>query len=275
MSAEIFETINAADNTKLVGRHWALEKPKAVMSLVHGLGEHSGRYEKLVSELNDADIAVVALDLRGHGQSDGKRGVCTNYDLLRGDLKALLQKTRALYLDTPHMLYGHSMGGGLVLDYGFAADKDIFGVIASAPFIGLPKPPPKIIRGVAKLIRKISPEASMSQPLSGDKISTLPEEQGLYENDPLNHSKISFSFAADAVEVGEAIAARAAQWTKPLLLMHAKGDQLTSFDASEAFASKAQNVIFKAFENSEHEMHNDTPRETVIADMIGFIENHI
>lgn len=274
MSGQDFETRCAKDQTKLIGRHWPVDSPKAVMSLAHGLGEHSGRYDRMAADLNAAGIAVTALDLRGHGRSEGKRGVCTNYDLLRGDLQALLKETRALYPETPHFLYGHSMGGGLVLDYGFEADDDIRAIITSAPFIALPKPPPGFIRGIAKLIRKISPEASMSQPLSGEKISTLPEEQELYMNDPLNHNRISFSFAADAVEVGERIAARAEEWSTPLLLMHAKGDQLTSFEASETFAEKAQNVTFMAFEDSEHEMHHDKPREKVIQEMIQFINTY-
>jgi len=189
-----------------------------------------------------ADIAVMSIDLRGHGQSEGKRGVCTAYDLFHSDLEALLNKTRALYPDVPHILYGHSLGGGLVLDYGFSAAEDIKAIITSAPFIGLPKPPTAIIRSIAKLMRKIKPQGAMSQPLSGDKISTLPDEQAKYENDPLNHNHLGFGLAVDAVEAGERISRKAPQWDKPLLLLHAKGDQLTDFDTSEKFSQIAKNV---------------------------------
>lgn len=273
--SEVFETFNKQDNTRLSGRYWPAKNAKAVMSLVHGLGEHSGRYESLAPDLVKAGISVLAVDLRGHGKSDGKRGVCTDYNLLHDDLEALLEKSRSFYPDTPHFLYGHSLGGGLVLDYGFSAADDIKAIITSAPFIGLPKPPPAILRGVAKIMRKLNPQGTMSQPLTGEKISSLSEEQERYVNDPINHSQLGFGLAVDSVEAGERISRKAEQWKRPLLLMHARGDQLTDFSASEHFSQTGQNVTFKAFENSEHEMHHDTPREAVLSAMIDFINANI
>ena len=108
-----------------------------------------------------------------------------------------------------------------------------------------------------------------------DRISTLPKEQKRYENDPLNHSRISFGLAADALQAGERIAAFAPQWDTPLLLMHAKGDQLTSYEASADFAKNAKNVRFRYYENSEHEMHHDTPQNAVTAEIIQFIKSKI
>ena len=115
----------------------------------------------------------------------------------------------------------------------------------------------------------------MKQPLTGDKISSIPEEQKRYENDLLNHGQISFGLAVDAVEAGERIEASAAHWSLPLLLMHARGDQLTAFEKSETFAKTAANVSFKAYDDCEHEMHHDIVRDDVIAEMIAFINNHI
>lgn len=274
-NGNLFETESLADGLKLQGLYWAPSKPVAALSLVHGLGEHSGRYAELAEALGEAGIAVVALDLRGHGNSGGKRGVCTKYKYLHGDLETLLEKTRTLYPELPHFLYGHSLGGGLVLDYGRASAPDIKGIIASAPFIALPIPTPSIIGHIAKIVRRIFPKATLGQPLTGDKISTLPEEQKRYENDPLNHSRISFGLAVDAIEAGERIADFAPKWKVPLLLMHAKDDQLTSYEASAKFAEAAQNTTFRAYENSEHEMHHDTPKEAVINEIITFIKGRL
>jgi len=275
VNENLFECESLADGLRLQGRYWAPAKPVAVMSLVHGLGEHAGRYAEMAEALGQAGIAVVAIDLRGHGKSGGKRGVSTKYKLLHGDLETLLEKMRALYPDLPHFLYGHSLGGGLVLDYGRAPAPDIKAIIASAPFIDLPIPPPAIIGYIAKLMRRTFPQATLAQPLTGDKISTLPEEQKIYENDPLNHSRISFGLAVDAIEAGERVAAFAPKWETPLLLMHAKEDQLTSYQASAEFAQKAKNVTFRGFDNSEHEMHHDTPKQAVIDEMIRFIKSKI
>ena len=272
-SGQPFAVNSLAGGLSLQGQYWPPSKPIAVMSLVHGLGEHSGRYAELAEAMGKAGIAVVAVDLRGHGNSAGKRGVCTDYKLLHGDLGALLDKSRELYPNLPHFLYGHSLGGGLVLDYGRAPGEDIKGIIASAPFIALPAPTPAIIGHIANLVRRVFPKATLSQPLSGDKISTLPEEQKKYENDPLNHNRISFGLAVDAIEAGKRVADHGPQWNTPLLLMHAKGDQLTSYEASAAFAKAAQNVTFRSYDNSEHEMHHDTPKAKVFGEMIDFIKS--
>lgn len=271
--SETYQIISA-DGTALLIRHWPAKSAKAVMALVHGLGEHSGRYESLAPDLVEADIAVIALDLRGHGQSEGKRGVCTAYQLLHEDVTALLTEARAQYPNLPLILYGHSLGGGLVMDYTLQKTPHVTAIIASAPFIGLPSPPPAIVGWIAKIMRKFFPQATLKQPLTGDKISSIPEEQAAYESDPLNHGQISFGLAVDAVEAGARIADHAKNWTKPLLLFHAKGDQLTSFEHSEAFAKEAVNVTFCAYENSEHEMHHDVVREDVLSRMISFIKSH-
>ena len=100
-----FEANNASDGTILRGQIWAAENPKAVMSLVHGFGEHSGRYADMASYLNSKDISVVTLDLRGHGKSDGRRGYCPDYNLLLSDVDALLAKSREIYPDLPPICF--------------------------------------------------------------------------------------------------------------------------------------------------------------------------
>ena len=119
-----FETPSLADGLMLQGRHWTVDAPRAVVSLVHGFGEHCGRYEELAAELVANRIAVVGVDLRGHGKTVGPRGVAQSYDHLHEDLKTLLQQTAAFYPAVPHFLFGHSMGGGLVLHHGMVAGDD-------------------------------------------------------------------------------------------------------------------------------------------------------
>lgn len=268
--------VPSAGGIELHGRDWPVTsgEPKAVLALVHGFGEHSGRYAHMAAHLNARGIAVVALDLRGHGESPGARGVVSDYDDFRADLAALLDKARALYPARPLILFGHSMGGGVVLDYGFNPADDIRAIIASAPLIGLAQPVPAPVRFIAKLIGKIRPTAAMSQPIDGTKISNLPEEQTIYMNDPLNHGRLGFRLARAMVETGEAIAARADRWETPLLLFHSRQDQLTSFEASETFAARAKNVTFRAFENVAHEMHNDTTRGEVYDLITAFTLQH-
>ncbi len=261
----------SADGTKLFGYIWPCESPRAVMALVHGFGEHSGRYVHMAQALNVQDIAVISIDLRGHGRSEGKRGVVKNYSEFRADLEALLTKTRELYPSLPLILYGHSMGGGIVLDYGYDNNANLAAIIASAPLIKLATPPPAILTPIVKFMLRLNPKGAIKQPIDGTKISSLKPEQRLYLDDPLNHGQCGFGTAIGMVETGENIMARAAQWDMPLLMVHSRDDVLTDFAASETFAAQAQKTEFHAFENSAHELHNDIHRTKIYTLMTEFI----
>ena len=265
-----------ADGLRLSGQIHSPETPRAVMSLVHGFGEHQGRYEPMITYLSAQNIAVVTMDLRGHGTSEGKRGVCQAYDFMLGDVSAQLEKARRTFPDLPQFLYGHSMGGGIVLRYVSkpARRQGLAGVIASAPLLGLPKPLPKGQALFVKLLRKIAPNAVLPNPIPGSQISTLPEEQARYEADKLNHGKLGVGLAVDMIENGETVLSRAQNLNLPVLVMHAKDDQLTASAASENFAQLAPDCAFHLFEDCEHEMHNDTVRQEVFALMSDFITQH-
>lgn len=263
-------SIVSADGTELFGRHWPTAKPKAVMALVHGYGEHCGRYQHMAAHLNSKHISVVTADLRGHGKSSGKRGVILNYDEFHQDLAALLRQTRSFYPDVPLILYGHSMGGELVIDHGIRGLDDM-PIISSAPFLTPAEPVPAALRFIVKIMTKILPRGTITQPIDGTKISSLAAEQSLYLNDLLNHGIMGFRLVAAMVEIGEGLMEKAQTWNRPLLLMHSKADQLTDFESSAAFAKVAKQVEFHAFETPEHEMHNDTSRDEVYALMTDFI----
>ena len=268
-----FTVQSKADDLSLFGWHWPAQNPKAAMNLIHGFGEHSGRYEHMAKHLNAHGISVMAIDLRGHGRTEGPRGVCRQYSDFTSDVDALLDHSKTLYPDLPQFLFGHSMGGGLVLHHGLTqSDRDIAGYLVSAPLIRPKDPVPAPLKALANILRRILPNGGMPNPLSGDKISTLPSEQADYEADGLNHARLGFGLAIGMLGAGEQVEAQAARWDKPLRLWHAKGDQLTDFTATENFAQKAQNCHFTAFENVEHEMHNDTSREAVYDLMLEFME---
>jgi len=277
-------TLESADGTELAARHWPLDKtlgktPKAVMALVHGFGEHSGRYLQMAEHLNANAIAVVALDLHGHGKTPGRRGGIKNYDDFRADLAVLLAKTRSLYPETPLILYGHSMGGGIVLDHGLRA-QDSLPTIASAPLIRLTDPVPKHLRFLVRVLAKIHPKGSITTPIDSTRITNLAEEQDKHGADELRHGTMSYPLAVDLVDIGNNIANQASRWDQPLLLFHSKADQLTSYEASAAFTQIAKQCEFHGYETSQHEMHNDAPRDEIYARMTEFIlrqaaQNHL
>ncbi len=251
------------------------DEPIAALVITHGFGEHSGRYSHMIDHMISHNIAVIAIDLEGHGQSGAKKGVCENYDVLKADVDLMLEHARTAWPTLPVFLYGHSMGGGVVLNYVLSRRPDtISGVIASAPLIHPTDPVPGFLRAIVKLLRPVLPGMTLKNAILGDQISTLPDEQARYAQDTLNHDRLGLGLAVDIIEGGEWVAANAGAWNVPLLLMHARGDQLTRFDSAEIFAQAADKCTFIPIEQSEHEIHNDVHRDDVYAHILDFIRTH-
>ena len=259
------ETPSLADGLILQGQHWPADDPLAVVSLVHGFGEHCGRYEELAAELVANRIAVVGFDLRGHGRTISPRGVAQTYEHLHEDLKTLLKQTASMYPTVPHFLFGHSMGGGLVLHHGLSVGDDdpLAGYLVSAPLIRIARRIPSAAKFVVKTVSSVFPKTTMPIPVSGERISTIPMEQNRYDNDPLNHNRLGFRLAVGMIEGGERLLQEAAAWNKPLCLWHSTADQINDYEATSQFAAKAESCEFTSFEVVRHEMHHDTTRAEV------------
>lgn len=270
-------TVPSPDDAHILHGHiWTPNTPRAVLALVHGLGEHSGRYAHMAKHLANHGIATAAIDLRGHGKTRGKRGLAKDVDALLANIEALLYKTRQRFDGLPVILMGHSMGGGLALKY--ALDHpglDIKAVIAQAPLIKPAKPVPSILQGILKRIHRVAPDFRLKSRFKGSDISTLPREAKLYQSDPLNHGYLGAGLGISLFASGEDIARRAAQFSYPVLLSHGTDDVLTSFKATQDFSHSAPNAKFIAYENSAHEVHNDLHRAQVYADIIDWINVHI
>ncbi len=260
-------TLTSADGTKLCARHWEAKAPTATLVLIHGFGEHSGRYSDFGMSLSARGIDIFAADLRGHGRSEGKRGIVDSYDDFRADLRALLDHVGSARRTDTATLYGHSMGGGVVLDFGLTgapAQHGIARIIASAPLIEPAEPIPAPLEFIAGAMAKIAPNSAMKNVITGDQISTIAEEQTRYEQDPDNHAKLGFRLALEMIGRGREIGEQAAAWPPdlPLLMVHSSGDQLTDFAASESFAQRA-GAQFLRFDGTQHELHNDTARAAI------------
>ena len=255
----------------------AAQDCRAVISLIHGYSEHSGRYEHMARALNEAGIVLISIDLRGHGKSGGKRGVISTFSDFYGDVDAMIAQTRKRFPDIPHFLMGHSMGAGILFNYKTARElPQIMGYIATSPLLRLAKPAPEILRPLMIVLRKLVPNFAFGQKVDGKDISTLPEEARAYETDPLVHGKLSPALALDMIDKGEAALGQASDWTAPLLLMHGEADKVTDCNASIEFKAKAgHSVTLRTFEGAFHEIHNDICRQDVYNEIIGFISSQL
>ena len=157
------------------GYSWHLEDPEKVICIVHGIGEYGGRFDRVAEAFRDKNMAVCALDLRGHGESLGKRGDCAPRNSVLDDVSELLRYAEEKYPGKPLVLYGHSMGGNIVLDYRARGEMNDHpaGYIISAPWVRLVRPVPPLLYKAVKLLSRIAPsftigsdinEANLRQP---------------------------------------------------------------------------------------------------------------
>jgi alpha-beta hydrolase superfamily lysophospholipase len=248
-----------------------------VLLIVHGLGEHLGRYEEMATKLVNHDIAVFAYDHRGHGQSEGKKGHAESIDQFVEDLEHAMMKCRSIFLEIPIFLYGHSMGGQIVAAYlDKVKSKEISGAIISSPWILLRNTPPRWQVSLASSLSRIFPSFTLPNGLDPEQISSVKEEVHQYVDDPLIHKKISIALFSSLFFKGVALYHDAQPTMLPVLVSHGTDDQITSPEASKKYVGHlGEKASFKLWKDSRHEPHHDFEKEKVIEYYIGWIENQL
>ena len=263
-------------NTSFFGRYSIPDSCKGIIVLVHGMGEHSGRYEKnLIPAFNTAGFGVIAFDHFGHGKTIGPRGHNPGYEAVLNSVQKMIEKAKELCNDKPVFLFGHSMGGNVVINYALRRPDEINGVIASSPFLKLAFEPPAWKLTLAKLFKKIAPGIAISSGLEVEAISRDAKIVEDYKNDKLNHDKVSPNFSLVFMETGEWALKNAHRLKIPMLLLHGTADRLTNFEASKQFAGKSDKVTFKSYEGGYHELHNDLCKEEELKDLLDWLNKHI
>ncbi len=259
--------ICAADGERLAVYRW--EPPgdaKAVLALIHGLGEHGGRYEHLARFLNDQGFLVLALDLRGHGRSPGARGNIPGYDVILTDIGLFVSDTARLNQNLPIFLYGHSMGGGMVLNYCLKTQPQLAGIIVTGPLLRTAFDPPAWKILLAKFMYRLWPALTLPNELDVTAISRDSQVVDAYINDPLVHNRLSVRLGVEMLARGEWALAHAHEFRLPLLVMHGDADRLTSWQAASEFAGKAgSQCTLKIWPGLYHEIHNEPEQSEVFA----------
>jgi alpha-beta hydrolase superfamily lysophospholipase len=267
-----FHWRTGTDQLKIYGQVWQPlpgNEVKAVIALVHGMGEHSGRYRRFAEFLTQKGIAIISFDQRGHGKSQGKKGHITHYNQLLDGIDELLERTRLQFKDKPVFLYGHSMGGNLVLNYALKKPHKVKGLIVTGPLLRLAFEPPVIKVKLAYLMRNLYPAFTLATNLKTEDLSRDKDVVKAYQKDRLVHDRISSSFFINTYEAGLYALQHANELKVPTLLMHGGDDKITSADASEEFAKKARVVCdFMRWDGMYHEIHNEPEKEAVL-DQVG------
>jgi alpha-beta hydrolase superfamily lysophospholipase len=240
-----------------------------VVCLVHGLGEHSGRYGHVSETLGKAGYVILAFDQRGHGKTPGRRGHSPSYGALMDDIGRLLEEAARKYPHQPCILYGHSMGGNFIINFALRRKPRLAGVMATAPALKAAFNPPALKVAVGKFMSKVWPGFTMPNGLDLQGLSRDPEVIRLYTSDPLVHDRLSARLGMDILNTGRWALDHAADFPLPLLLMHGSADRLTSVQASREFALKAgESCTLKIWEGFYHEVHNEPEKDEVLTFLI-------
>jgi len=261
----------------LHGQYYEPKEIKAVVVLVHGMGEYSRRYEQtVVPELLKQSFAVISYDQFGHGLSEGKKGDHPGYECILDGLEEVLNKAKSLFQSQPTFLYGHSMGGNVVINYVLRRENNLSGVIATSPFLKLAFKPPAWKMTFGKIIEKIYPSLTMPNELDVQALSKDQKEIQAYLNDPMIHDKVSTRFSLAFMKTGQWAIDHASSLKSPMLLLHGTKDRITSHLASEEFAKNSNGKVdFRPVENGFHELHHDLERQMVLNIICDWIEKQI
>ena len=244
---------------------------RAVIILVHGLGEHIRRYTGWADLFNKEKIGFTGVDLPGHGSSDGKRGHIKSYALMDEMIDILINECRKTFPGIPLFVYGHSLGGGIVLDYLVRKDPEIRGAIVTSPWLKLSFEPDKSKVKLAGIIRNILPGLIQPSGLVFEHISHDNKVVDNYKNDPLVHGKISVSLFYDAMRSATNALQNASRLKIPLLLIHGNDDKICSPEGSREFASKTTLAEFRIWEEGYHELHNELFKKEVFDYIMNWI----
>jgi len=270
------ETINwrSDDGLKIFGQYWTTEgTEKGVIALVHGFGEHSGRYEHVAKAFAQRGYSTFSFDHRGHGRSGGQRGHTPSYEHLMDDVDLFLDKVRDNFPDMPVILYGHSMGGNIVVNNMLRHDPEIDGAIVTGPFFRTSEPPPAFQVALGKFMDKIWGAFPDKARLDANHISRDKAVVEKYVNDPMVHNKISARMGLALLASGEYAIEHAAEIELPLFIIHGADDHLTDHKGSIDFKANAgENVKLDILNGFYHEVHNEPEKADVLNSIIDWCD---
>ena len=247
--------------------------PRGAIALVHGLGEHSGRYERLAERFTDAGYAVWAIDLRGHGKSPGARGDIRFAPALE-DIDALVARCGASGAGVPVFVYGHSLGALLAVQWLLERPAaPVAGAVISAIGLHSALREQALKVRLARVLGKATPKARVKSGIDPETLSRDPEVVAAYRNDKLVHGLASFGFGRDALEAVDAILEGAPRLVVPLLLIHGSQDALAYASGARELAELAPDVCtLQVYDGLFHEIHHEPEQAQVFADVLAWIE---
>lgn len=260
-------------NIPLYACEWKPDEPaRAVIVLIHGIGEHIGRYEHVAKMFTDNRYAVIAADLVGHGKSSGQRGHIDSYDDFLDIIDWMLQEAKNRYPGLPRFIYGHSLGGNLGLYYTQKRDPQISGLIITSPGLQPTNVPP-LKYALGKILYAIYPRFKFTNSLDATGLSHDEAVLKAYISDPLVHPYVSARLGLDLINTGKAIRENCCDFKIPLLLLHGTDDRLVNISGTSEFVRNlTSDVQFVEIAGGYHELHNEPNKADIFRIWLAWLE---
>ncbi len=251
------------DGVSLVVRTWEANNPQGVVLLVHGISEHTSRYNHVAAAITAAGLSMVGFDLRGHGESGGPRIDVEDFGSFVGDVGEMMALVRTRQI--PVVMYGHSLGGLISLSYVVEGNNLPDALILSAPALGAKLPPG--LETVGRLIAKVAPKFRLPTSVKGSQLSSDPAVGEAYFADPLVITKSTARMGVAVLDAMKAVRLRINDLDIPTYVFHGGDDTLIPTEVSEILES-LPNVRRVVYPGMAHETHNEVDKERVIADLV-------
>lgn len=267
----------SADGLMLYAQQWMPEsKPQAIINLVHGFKDHSGRYSDWAEKLTRAGFGVIAIDLRGHGHSEGRRGYADRFERYLQDVHVMCIRSRGLFGNIPHFLYGHSLGGNIVTNYLILESNLPDAAIITSPWFTLTSKPALFKLTTATMLRYLLPGLIVKSDLDPNGLSHDPKVVEDYQKDPLVHNKISPRLYFAIEEYGLKASRSIYKINIPLLVMHGSADPITSCKQTRSFVMNAGSLTtYKEWPGCFHELHNDSLAGDVFRFLVDWLNKQV
>ena len=266
-------SLKCKDGIDLLVKQSLVENPRAVVVIVHGICEHSGRYDHVVSNLNEYGYSVYRFDLRGHGRSGGERAFVDDLQVLIDDAESVVNLARKENPDLPLFMLGHSMGGLISAIYGVKYPDKIKGqVFSGAPVIILPA-----VKGLQSFDYNAQAHSPIPNSLS-NVVSRDPKVVEDYAKDPLVLKEFTMKLMGEVfIKGGKWIMDNMASYAYPCLILHGGADQIVPPEASKHFFEHvgSKDKDMKIYDGLFHEILNEPEKKMVMDDINRWIKAHI
>lgn len=265
------------DGIELFTQTWQPESsPKAVINLIHGLGEHTGRYNSWAAMFVEKGYAFRSFDIRGHGHSGGRRGYTSAYSKIIKDIEAFIEMGRHEFPDIPVFNYGHSMGGNLLLNYIIKESAQDNGLIITSPWLELTRPPSRFLLFVTGIIGDLIPGVVVGNRLRVEDLSRDLRIVHAYKSDPLVHDRLGMRFLTQIVEAGRKASMSIYKINVPMLVMHGSEDTITSCKTTRNFVRNASDkTTYLEWEGGYHELQNDINYDEVFNSIVDWLNKQL